>query len=299
MPMTKKPRESSASPRLFSIADPKFRSRVLVALIGGTISILAILATSEAPITLLIAAAGWFAAIEVQRLFGGASKTSSIITMLIAVAALLGLSRVMLAPEAAPYPPLIAVILGTIGIYLRLKRGTPHPIDALALGWIAGPFACALWLHQESAVPSRMFSSNLLGLVALPLWLGDTAAYFVGKRYGKHLVAPKISPKKTWEGSIANLLMCVLASFFIAHLLNSGLAHPLPQGVVLSIGVITGILGQVGDFLQSAIKRAAGVKDSGDILPGHGGILDRLDSFLFAAVPVSLVLWFFARASFT
>jgi len=299
MSTTKVPRESSASPRLFSISDPKFRSRVLVGLVGGTISILAVLATSEIPITLLIAVAGWYAAIEVQRLLGGTNKTSSIISMLVAVAALLGLSRAMVGPDSAPYPPLVAVILGTIGIYLRLKRGTPHPLDALALGWIAGPLACALWLHQESAVPARMFSSNLLGLIAFPLWLGDTAAYFIGKKFGKHLVAPKISPKKTWEGSIANLVMCIAASFFIAHLLNSGLENPLPQGVVLSIGLITGVLGQIGDFLQSALKRSAGFKDSGDILAGHGGMLDRLDSFLFAAVPVSLVLWFFARSSFT
>lgn len=298
MPTMQEPRESSPSPRLFSISDPKFRSRVLVALIGGTISILAILATSEIPITLLMAVVGWIAAIEFQRLLGG-TRTHTIIGMMVMVIGLLGLSRIALAPDSAPYPPLAAVILGTIGLYLRIKRGTPHPLDTLALGWVAGPLACALWLHQESAVPTKMFSSNLLALVALPLWLGDTAAYFVGKRYGKNLIAPKVSPKKTWEGSIANLLTCIGASFVIAHLLNSGLDHPLPQGVVLSIGLITGILGQLGDFLQSAVKRSAGLKDSGDILKGHGGILDRLDSFLFAAVPVSLVLWFFARLSFT
>ena len=268
--------------------------RFQTAIIGGTISIVAILATSEIPIYLLTAAVAYFAAIEIKEVFGGTTKPAAVISVIGATASVYILSKFM----AAPFAALIAVGVGTIGLILRINRDKPHPLDALALGWIAGPLACILWLHSESADATRFFSPNLLALVALPLWLGDTAAYFIGKRFGKTPLAPKISPKKTVEGAIANLVTAVVASFLIGALLNNNLVSPIPQTALLAVGLITGILGQVGDLLESALKRSAGVKDSGNILPGHGGILDRIDSLLFASVPASVVLWVLAHNSF-
>ena len=122
---------------------------------------------------------------------------------------------------------------------------------------------------------------NALVLALVPLWVGDSAAYFIGKSVGRRPLAPNISPNKTVEGSVANLIGCLIAAFAIGHYFN------LPWSVPLAFGLSTGLFGQVGDLLQSKLKRDAGVKDSGSLLPGHGGVLDRLDSLLYSA-PISL-----------
>lgn len=109
------------------------------------------------------------------------------------------------------------------------------------------------------------------------LWAGDTAAYFVGKSIGKRKIATVLSPAKTLEGSIANLILCLLVGSIGGVMLGYTPAWAAAAG----LGV--GVLGQLGDLFESALKRAAGVKDFGWILPGHGGVLDRFDSFLFSA----------------
>jgi phosphatidate cytidylyltransferase len=117
-----------------------------------------------------------------------------------------------------------------------------------------------------------------------PLWVGDTAAIFVGRAIGKHPLLPKISPKKTVEGAVANLMGCVLAAIALGALLAE------PIAVSAAVGLAAGVFGQAGDLFESHIKRRAGVKDSGTILPGHGGLLDRVDSLLFTAPVVVLLL---------
>lgn len=126
---------------------------------------------------------------------------------------------------------------------------------------------------------------ELILLLFAIVWAGDSAAYYAGKSLGRHLLAPRISPKKTWEGGIAGLAGSILAGIIGGVFF---LSEPW-----LNLAVISGIVaiaGQIGDLAESALKRSAGVKDSSSILPGHGGILDRLDS-LFFAVPV--FYWFF------
>jgi phosphatidate cytidylyltransferase len=138
----------------------------------------------------------------------------------------------------------------------------------------------------------------------LVVWAGDTFAYYVGRAFGRIPFAPRISPKKTWEGALAS----VAGSIFFALLLTrfapgiaSGLAkfHLLtaPSGfaqisywVVVAVAVSLNVAAQAGDLLESMMKRGAGIKDSGSLLPGHGGILDRIDALLFAA-PVALLLF--------
>ncbi len=124
---------------------------------------------------------------------------------------------------------------------------------------------------------------SLLLSAAIPIWCGDTAAIFVGKAFGKHKLAPSISPNKTWEGLIGNLLACVGAALALGAIFH----YPMPLMVLL--GLNCGILGQAGDLFESWLKRKADVKDSGNILPGHGGLLDRLDS-LMATAPLSLLI---------
>ncbi|MFM9871929.1 MAG: phosphatidate cytidylyltransferase [Fimbriimonadaceae bacterium] len=270
--------------------------RVRTALMAGVVSLAAILATSEYPIYILATVLLYFASVEIKEVFGGTSKLMAIVSAFSVTATLYLLRYITQSPT--PIVSLVAVAIGTIGIALRIRRQTPHFLDALALGWLAGPIACALWLHNESADSTRIFSPNLLVLVALPIWLGDAAAYFFGRKFGKKLLAPSISPKKTIEGAIANLITCVASSLIIGQVLNQNLTLPIPIPAILIVGTLTGILGQIGDLLESALKRSSGVKDSGSILPGHGGILDRMDSFLFAAVPASFILWLLARNSF-
>ena len=156
-----------------------------------------------------------------------------------------------------------------------------------SLVWVGIPIASLSilhWVGVSSDVVLGPWRWDVPVLIALlPLWAGDSAAIFAGKAFGKHPLAPSISPKKTWEGGIANFLACVLTAYGV------GLWIGLPVIHSLAIGASTGILGQVGDLFESWLKRKAGVKDSGTILPGHGGFLDRLDSMLFTAIPAVLI----------
>jgi phosphatidate cytidylyltransferase len=141
----------------------------------------------------------------------------------------------------------------------------------------------------------------------LVVWAGDVFAYFVGKSVGRHLMAPRISPKKTWEGAAASVLASMAVGYLLFHyaqpissvLLRAGLIQRrdglfgLEQpGIipVLLLTIVLNIAAQLGDLVESLIKRGAGVKDSGALLPGHGGMLDRIDALLFAAP----VLWYYA-----
>jgi phosphatidate cytidylyltransferase len=110
-------------------------------------------------------------------------------------------------------------------------------------------------------------------------FLSDTAAYFTGRLLGQHPMAPYISPKKSWEGAIGGLVFATLTGLLLVYLL--GLPIPLWIGALL--GCIGSIAGQAGDLAESLIKRQVDIKDSGRIIPGHGGILDRIDSLLFTA----------------
>jgi phosphatidate cytidylyltransferase len=115
-------------------------------------------------------------------------------------------------------------------------------------------------------------------------WTGDTVAYFVGRAIGKHPSAPILSPKKTWEGAVGGFVGSLLVG--VAFSKWTGIA----MGQTLAMAAVGNVAGQVGDLLESAYKRSAGVKDSGTLLPGHGGILDRIDA-LILAIPVVCYYW--------
>lgn len=121
----------------------------------------------------------------------------------------------------------------------------------------------------------------------LVIWAGDIFAYFIGRTVGRHLLFPRVSPKKTWEGAIAGFAGSLLAARAYAYWVWRG----QDVVVVLILAGLIAIAGQVGDLAESAMKRGAGVKDSGSILPGHGGVLDRIDALLFG----SAVLWLSLR----
>ncbi len=130
--------------------------------------------------------------------------------------------------------------------------------------------------------------SGLIMLFAV-VWLGDSGAYFGGKFLGRHKLHPRVSPKKTIEGSLFGLAASAGGAFLIHQVCGSPLSVPL----LLAAGLGGGIAEQIGDLCESVLKRSAGVKDSGALLPGHGGMLDRIDGLLFAA-PIVYGLYVFA-----
>src|SRR5690606_24922026 len=123
-------------------------------------------------------------------------------------------------------------------------------------------------------------------------WINDTGAYLIGKNFGKQKLFPRISPKKTVEGFMGGLFFSCVASYFIATLTGS-----LNFTNWLAFSIIASVCGTLGDLIESKFKRQAGVKDSGVIMPGHGGLLDRLDSIIFAAPFFYLFLKLFPYVS--
>jgi len=183
-----------------------------------------------------------------------------------------------------------------------LRAGYPAAAASVfAFTYIALPMAMLVQLRQQWAG-----AFHLLYLL-LVVWAGDIFAYFVGKSMGRHFMAPRISPKKTWEGAVASVIASVAVGWLLFHyaltlssaLLRAGLIERrdglfgLEQpglAPVIVLTIILNVAAQLGDLVESLIKRGARVKDSGAILPGHGGMLDRIDALLFAAP----VLWYYA-----
>lgn len=131
-------------------------------------------------------------------------------------------------------------------------------------------------------------------LLVLPAcWLADGFAYFVGRKFGRHKMSPRVSPKKTWEGYIGGILFGALGTMLLALLWHI-LAPEVTALKGLVLGLVIAVASPLGDLGESMLKREFGVKDSGNVLPGHGGILDRIDSWLWAAVlSYYLILWVF------
>ena len=188
-----------------------------------------------------------------------------------------------------PVPGAVWLILvGAAGISLavtlrddNLAHALPHA-SMLALGvtYIFGAWRCAIGLREIS------IQWLLYGLIVT--WVGDIGAYYVGRAFGKHRLAPVVSPKKSWEGAAAAVVTAVLlAGGYLVYFVPGVTAV---EAVLLTVAA--NIAGQLGDLCESAMKRGAGVKDSGAILPGHGGLLDRVDSALFTLpVVYAFLLW--------
>lgn len=170
---------------------------------------------------------------------------------------------------------LILVAIALAAIALELANGDfAHSLprsSSVVLGilYIFGAWKCGLFIFDHS----RYW---LLFALAIN-WTGDVSAYYVGRAIGIHKLAPKVSPGKSWEGAVASVLTSVgFGIWFLGRFLPG---VPLIEGVILS--VLVNAAGQIGDLAESAMKRGAGIKDSSTVLPGHGGVLDRLDSSLF------------------
>ncbi|HKY51597.1 MAG TPA: phosphatidate cytidylyltransferase, partial [Candidatus Limnocylindria bacterium] len=156
---------------------------------------------------------------------------------------------------------------------------------ALYLGLAFG-FLIHLWLADDEATRGWLGTLPVwLVLALVPTWAADITAYLVGRRIGRRRIAPRISPGKTWEGTLAGFAAAGIVVLLIAA--SAGIR----TGPTLLLALLVGPVGFASDLLESAIKRAAGAKDSGTLLPGHGGVLDRIDSLILVAPAVAFVLW--------
>ena len=182
----------------------------------------------------------------------------------------------------------VAEILYTRKTYLR-------NMGYSALGIIYISLSLGLLLNLRTFYPGEALENInklLVLMIILSLWVNDTMAYLVGSIIGKTPLT-KISPKKTWEGTVGGLVFAILAMGALGYVLSSGFEiQPVVQWMI--VAGIAGITGTFGDILESKLKRTADVKDSGHILPGHGGFLDRFDSLLFATPFVWLYIVMFA-----
>jgi phosphatidate cytidylyltransferase len=245
-----------------------------------------------------------------------------------AVSVLAGWEYLGLTKRLGANPPRIPVLVALLVLFavnFQWPEDTPAVFGLLGLGILVHCtfFRAVQGVMADAAVSIFCLLYTGLAFIALPtlraqpngaslvtflllvVWFGDTAAYYVGRTFGRHKLAPTLSPGKSWEGAIGSVagslaaagLLLWLASYqqrsdFLATVLQrwemSPLTYPDQPWYWLVLAVIVNIAGQVGDLAESALKRSANVKDSGSLLPGHGGILDRIDALLLAAP----VMWY-------
>jgi len=186
------------------------------------------------------------------------------------------LGLAVLVSTEEPWPWLLMTVAALIASVLAMQaKELSHTLPRAALllmgvVYIFGCWKCALPLHTRN--PHWLMYALILN------WTGDAGAYYVGVRFGRHKMAPRVSPKKSWEGAAASVAVSILIAVpYLTHFVSG-----IPVLAAIGLTAVANATGQVGDLAESAMKRGAGVKDSGAMLPGHGGFLDRVDSTLFA-----------------
>jgi len=260
------------------------RARVLTALALIPPVLVAIFCAYEWPFLALAVVAYLLGFMEIRRMLRDESTPLPLDGLaLFAFVALFFLGQFELPLFGVAVVPAMLTALGVALTYQVAKRPEGKRYTLGPSLWLTGPLVALLFLHFNGAEGVWLWKSQVL-LAIVPLWAGDTAAIFAGKAFGKHPLAPKISPKKTVEGSVANLIACMLAAWGLGAWIG------LPLLTSLLCGAAAGIFGQAGDLFESWVKRQADLKDSGALLPGHGGIMDRIDSILFTAPLVSLIV---------
>ena len=189
-------------------------------------------------------------------------------------------------------------LLGALALGLMTWKGFRAPLAQVLPDTAVGVFGLLYVAYPLTVIPllwSREDGPTLVLFLMVCVWCGDIAALYIGRNFGRRKLAPRLSPGKTWEGSVASVVGSVAAALLVVYASERFAARgstflhitqPIWQSVLLAI--VLNVAAQVGDLLESAIKRGANVKDSGTMLPGHGGVLDRIDALLLAAP----VLWY-------
>ncbi len=184
---------------------------------------------------------------------------------------------------ASPELILISIVAGMFIFALELWRGTKNPLLNVTAS-LGGIFYTALPMGALALIGTRggVYEYHIVMAIIAITWINDIFAYIVGVSCGRHKLFPRISPKKSWEGFIGGLLFAIGAAVGIGALLDGPLAAWGGLGLVVAIAAV------IGDLVESMFKRSVDVKDSGKIMPGHGGIMDRFDALLYSA-PFALI----------
>ena len=268
--------------------------RVITGVVGVPVVVFAIWFGDPWPwFTLLIAAVALAGAYEFYRMANLDRKEPLLYLGLLWALALL-LSR-QFGGSGVPFAVITAAILiSLISLLFRpsreqaLHKWAWMAAGALYVGWMLG-----YWLDLRGLADGR----NWVYLAMLTTFANDTGAYFIGRARGRHKMAPAISPAKTWEGASGGLISAVAAAVLIAVVLRLislrlGPVFAFEYWQIVLLGFLVSLFAQLGDLVESLLKRNTGVKESGNLLPGHGGILDRFDSLIFVgAVAYYYVMW--------
>ncbi len=201
---------------------------------------------------------------------------------LMLTATVLAVSWIWNGPGLATAAVAVVVILPTAQL---LNPESPNgslsgvAVSTFAVLFLGATGACLGWLRLW---PDPELAIRLLLLFLFTIWIGDSGAYYVGSRLGRHKMSPRVSPNKTWEGLAGG----TIATLAAAAVINLVFAIPLPWIHLIAVAVILAVAAPLGDLVESQFKRDTGIKDSSTLIPGHGGFLDRTDSLLYAAPPV-------------
>jgi len=222
---------------------------------------------------------------EFHRLTG---KQGSVDALQI-LSAIFGVILFVVASRISMFSPFF--LLGFLfGFVVELFRNTPARIDNIAY-FLLGQ----VYITMPICLMYKIVSYNYILLLALfvIIWASDTFAYLAGSLFGKHKLSPSISPNKSWEGVVCGLIGALLTALVFYLTVSEPTACEISVSFIrwLIFAVVIVVFGTLGDLLESLLKRTVGVKDSGHIMPGHGGLLDRLDSVIFAVIPAAVYIF--------
>ena len=267
-----------------------FKKRVITALWGLPLLIAAVWFDKPLPwFTILVAIWGLLAVFEFYRM---------VVTSKIALLTCFGLVWTLLfilSPHFQnDFPvPLVSLLLSSAVVISLILLLLCRQKEASFIAWawtIAGTLYVGWLLSHFVALRGLDDGRNWVFFALFVTFSSDTTAFFIGRALGRHHLAPHISPGKTWEGAIGGILGAIVVSLLFT--LPTPLSLPLSYWQAILLGLLVSILGQLGDLVESLLKRNTGVKDSGKLLPGHGGFLDRIDSIVFAGIVVYYyVIW--------
>jgi phosphatidate cytidylyltransferase len=267
------------------------RTRVIVAAILLPVGLVIIYFNGwwfNAFVTLIVGLAAW----EYSQIFRGSGYQPALV-IAIAGAAALALGRALNGFESAP--PLISLILIFSMIYHmvayergRDRAGTDFAVTfsaAIYIGWLGA------YLISIRDLPEGFW---WILLVLPTVWLADSGAYFIGRSFGRHKLSPRLSPKKTWEGYLGGVVVGTLGAVGLMYLWQiwAGPEFSITPLQAALLGFLLSTITTLGDLGESMIKRQSGVKDSSNLIPGHGGVFDRIDSWLWAAlIGYYFIIW--------
>ncbi len=251
----------------------ELRTRILSALVLAPVA-LGLTWLGGWPFAAMLAVAAIAMAFELSALLPGDTKTSRIM--------LAGFALIAVLANAAG-GPLVALLAGlsglTFAITVGILRNAPLWPSIFAYPYVILPLVGLLWLRLDPE-----FGRVVIFWLLFIVWATDTFAYFFGRAIGGPKLAPRLSPNKTWAGLIGGMFGAGLVGAIAAIWLNLG-----SPAILALVSASLAVIAQAGDILESALKRRAGVKDSGKLIPGHGGILDRVDGLVTAAVAAAVI----------